>query len=243
MSASDGRMSSELPIAGRLLPPGRAGPPGAGDYSDTTRTCILRSTGRLRTNLDEVGVRLAHHRRSGGAGALTFQGFRKFIVEPARTRVFQLPGRRPVGPSVRRSLRGPHGIRKTGADDRRKSDIVKGIKCHAEVGGSISRWATLKLGKQASRETGVPCGVHWAARAARGSIPTPRATCCRCSIPATSWRIRSRSIRRLRLEGRPGAPPDLRGHEARHIGRGGHLSFRAARIASMRASFPSPSAP
>jgi dihydroorotase len=52
-------------------------------------------------------------------------------------------------------------VRETVNAIEQNRDLVKGIKAHAEVGG-YSRWGieTLKLAKQASRETKVPVYVH-----------------------------------------------------------------------------------
>ena len=125
-------------------------------------------TGTFGMNPDEVGIRsgVTAVCDQGGAAPLTIQGFRKFIKEPATTRVYAfisnylvggLVGHRHVG------LYGPHGInvRETVKSIEENRDIVKGIKCHAEVGG-YSRWGveTLRLGKEASRETKVPVYVH-----------------------------------------------------------------------------------
>jgi dihydroorotase len=102
----------------------------------------------------------------GGASPLTMQGFRKFIVEPATTRVLSFVSNYLVGGLVGHrytELYGPHGInvRETIDAIEQNRDLVKGIKAHAEVGG-YSRWGieTLKLAKEASRATKVPVYVH-----------------------------------------------------------------------------------
>src|SRR5438477_19227 len=102
----------------------------------------------------------------GGPSAPTFDGFRKFIVEPAKTRVLAfisaylaggLLGHRYV------DLYGPSGINvkaivKAARDN---PDLIRGIKTHAEPGG-YSRWgmASLKLAKEASRELKLPVYIH-----------------------------------------------------------------------------------
>lgn len=102
----------------------------------------------------------------GGPSAMNLEAFRRFIVEPAKTRVLcyistylvgGLDGHRFV------ELHGPSGINvdaivKT-ADANR--DLVKGIKAHAEP-GSYSRWGveTLRLAKLASRQLKLPVYVH-----------------------------------------------------------------------------------
>src|SRR5438094_2441703 len=112
-------------------------------------------------NPDEVGIRSGGTAvvDQGGAAPLTTQGLRKFIKDPAATRVYAfvsnylvrgLLGHRHVG------LSGPHAInvRQTINAIEKNRDFVKGIKCHAEVGG-YSRWGieTLRLGKEASSAT------------------------------------------------------------------------------------------
>jgi dihydroorotase len=125
-------------------------------------------TGAFGMNPDLVGIRsgVTTVCDQGGASPLTIQGFRKFIAEPAITRVLAFVSNYLVGGLVGHrytELYGPHGInvRETVDAIERNRDLVKGIKAHAEVGG-YSRWGieTLKLAKQASRETKVPVYVH-----------------------------------------------------------------------------------
>ena len=125
-------------------------------------------SGDFGLNPDLVGVRLGVTTvvDQGGPSALTFDGFRKFIVETAKTRVYAfisaylaggLLGHRYV------DLYGPTGINvkaivKATHDN---ADLVRGIKAHAEPGG-YSRWgmASLKLAKEASRELNLPVYIH-----------------------------------------------------------------------------------
>jgi dihydroorotase len=124
--------------------------------------------GDFGLNPDLVGVRTGVTTvvDQGGPSALTFDGFRKFIVEPAKTRVYAfisaylaggLLGHRYV------DLYGPSGINvqaivKAARDN---PDLVRGIKAHAEPGG-YSRWgmAAMKLAKEASRELKLPLYIH-----------------------------------------------------------------------------------
>jgi len=125
-------------------------------------------SGDFGLNPDLVGVRsgVTTVVDQGGASALTFDGFRKFIVEPAKTRIYAfisaylaggLLGHRYV------DLYGPTGInvRAVVKAARDNPDLVRGIKAHAEPGG-YSRWgmASLKLAKGASRELQLPVYVH-----------------------------------------------------------------------------------
>jgi dihydroorotase len=135
---------------------------------DTHAHVYEHVSGDFGLNPDLVGVRsgVTTVVDQGGPSALTFDGFRKFIVETAKTRVLAfisaylaggLLGHRYV------DLYGPTGINvnaivKTARDNL---DLVRGIKAHAEPGG-YSRWgmASLKLAKEASRELKLPVYIH-----------------------------------------------------------------------------------
>lgn len=135
---------------------------------DTHAHIYEHVTGDFGLNADLVGVRggVTTVVDQGGPSPLTFGGFRQFIVQPSQSRVLcfissylagGLLGHRYV------DLYGPTGINvaaivKTARDN---PDLVKGIKAHAEPGG-FSRWGleSLKLGKQAGRELGLPVYVH-----------------------------------------------------------------------------------
>jgi dihydroorotase len=135
---------------------------------DTHAHVYEHVSGDFGLNPDLVGIRTGVTTvvDQGGPSALTFDGFRKFIVEPARTRVLAfisaylaggLLGHRYV------DLYGPVGINvkaivKAAQDN---ADLVRGIKAHAEPGG-YSRWgmASLKLAKEASREVKLPVYIH-----------------------------------------------------------------------------------
>jgi dihydroorotase len=135
---------------------------------DTHAHVYEHVSGDFGLNPDLVGVRsgVTTVVDQGGPSALTFDGFRKFIVEPAKTRVLAfisaylaggLLGHRYV------DLYGPSGINvkaivKAARDN---PDLVRGIKAHAEPGG-YSRWgmAALKLAKEAARELELPVYIH-----------------------------------------------------------------------------------
>src|SRR5919198_1348110 len=142
---------------------------------DTHSHIYQHVTGDFGMNPDEVGVRsgVTAVVDQGGAAPLTIQGFRKFIKDRAATRVYAfvsnylvggLLGHRHVG------LYGPHGInvKETINAIEKNRDFVKGIKCHAEVGG-YSRWGieTLRLGRKhrAPRRCWFTC--TWAASGRR----------------------------------------------------------------------------
>ena len=135
---------------------------------DTHAHVYEHVSGDFGLNPDIVGVRsgVTTVVDQGGPSALTFDGFRKFIVDKAKTRVLAfisaylaggLLGHRYV------DLYGPSGINvkaivKAARDN---PDLVRGIKCHAEPGG-YSRWkmASMKLAKEASRELKLPVYIH-----------------------------------------------------------------------------------
>jgi dihydroorotase len=125
-------------------------------------------TGSFGMNPDLVGVRsgVTTVIDQGGASPLTIDGFRKFIAEPSATRVYAFISNYLAGGLVGHryvKLYGPDGINvaETVRAIERNRDLVKGIKCHAEIGG-YSRWGieTLRLAKQASREAKVPVYIH-----------------------------------------------------------------------------------
>jgi dihydroorotase len=102
----------------------------------------------------------------GGPSALTINGFRAFIAEPAKSSVCcfisnylagGLLGHRYV------DLYGPSGINVKAVVKAAEEnpDLVRGIKAHAEP-GSYSRWRleALKLAKEAGRELGLPVYIH-----------------------------------------------------------------------------------
>jgi dihydroorotase len=135
---------------------------------DTHAHVYEHVTGSFGLNPDVVGVRAGVTTvvDQGGAGPLTIMGFRKFIAEPAKTRVLAFVSNYLVGGLVGHrytALYGPHGIdvRETVRAIESHRDLVKGIKAHGEVGG-YSRWGveTLRLAKAASREAKVPVYVH-----------------------------------------------------------------------------------
>ena len=135
---------------------------------DTHAHVYEHVSGRFGLNPDLVGVRsgVTTLVDQGGPSCMTFPGFRKFIVEPARSRVLAFISIYTVGGLEGHYypyLYGPGGI-DTDACVRAaeaNADIVKGIKAHAEVGG-ISRWGldTLRLAKQASLAASLPLYIH-----------------------------------------------------------------------------------
>lgn len=125
-------------------------------------------SGDFGLNADLVGVRsgVPVVVDQGGPSALTIDGFRRYIVDSARSRVLcfistylagGLHGHKYV------DLYGPPGIDVEAIVKAAESnrDLVKGIKVHAEPGG-YSRWGVepLRMAKQASRQLKLPIYVH-----------------------------------------------------------------------------------
>jgi len=148
-----------IDAAGLILTPG---------LIDTHAHVYEHVSGDFGLNPDLVGIRTGVTTvvDQGGPSALTFDGFRKFIVEKAKTRVLAfisaylaggLLGHRYV------DLYGPSGINVKAIVNaaRDNPDLVRGIKAHAEPGG-YSRWGmkSMKLAKEASRELKLPVYIH-----------------------------------------------------------------------------------
>ena len=213
---------------------------------DTHAHVYEHVTGAFGLNPDLVGVRAGVTTvvDQGGAGALTVAGFRKFIAEPAATRVLAFVSNYLVGGLVGHrytALYGPSGIdvRETVWAIDNNRDLVKGIKAHGEVGG-YSRWGveTLRLAKEASRQGGVPVYVHlgrlWAdAEGARIDPDTVLPQVLPLLAPsdvlahpftknAGAFVSREGTVHPLIFEAvKAGVRID--------IGRGGHMSYRATR--------------
>ena len=150
---------------------------------DTHAHVYRHVTGRFGLEADWIGVRsgVATLVDQGGPSAMTVAGFRKFIVEPAASRVVSFISAYLVGGMeghLYPSLHGPEQINvkhtvKAAIENR---DIVKGIKVHAEIGGA-SRWGieTMKLAKDISRDAGLPIYVHlgqmWPTKGKRKTDP------------------------------------------------------------------------
>jgi len=151
--------TKQLDVSGAIVTPG---------LIDTHAHVYEHVTGDFGLNADLVGVRsgVTTVVDQGGPSALTFNGFRQYIVEQSQSRVLcfistylagGLLGHRYV------DLYGPTGINVAAIVKaaRENPALVKGIKAHAEPGG-FSRWGleSLKLAKQAGRALGLPVYVH-----------------------------------------------------------------------------------
>ena len=147
-------------VRGRLVIPGMI---------DTHAHVYQYVSGRFGLNADMVGVHsgVTTLVDQGGPSCMTFPGFRQFIVEPAKTRVYAFLSSYLVGGLEGHyypNLYSPEGIdidaAVKSADENR--DLVRGIKGHAEIGG-FARWGikVLQMSAEIGRKTGLPVYVHF----------------------------------------------------------------------------------
>jgi dihydroorotase len=135
---------------------------------DTHAHVYQHVTGKFGLNADMVGVQsgVTTVVDQGGPSCMTIPGFRHFVVEPSKTRVLCFISAYLVGGlegHLYPALYGPDqvDVKATIRAARANTDIVRGVKAHAEIGGA-SRWGleVIKLGKRISSEIGVPLYIH-----------------------------------------------------------------------------------
>jgi dihydroorotase len=147
-------------VRGRLVIPGMI---------DTHAHVYRYVSGRFGLDADMVGVHsgVTALVDQGGPSCMTFPGFRHFIVEPAKTRVYAFLSSYLVGGLEGHyypNLYSPEGIdidaTVRAADQNR--DLVRGIKGHAEIGG-FARWGikVLQMSAEIGRKTKLPVYVHF----------------------------------------------------------------------------------
>ncbi|HYU11476.1 MAG TPA: amidohydrolase/deacetylase family metallohydrolase [Stellaceae bacterium] len=136
---------------------------------DTHAHVFRHVTGRFGLDADLVGTRsgVTALVDQGGPSLMTFPAFRRYVVEPAATRVYAFLSAYLVGGMEGHyypELYGPHGIDVDGTVKAALAnrDLVKGIKAHAEIGG-FSRWGieAFRLAKEISRQTRLPLYIHF----------------------------------------------------------------------------------
>jgi dihydroorotase len=149
-----------LDVSGKLVLPGMI---------DTHAHVYQYVTGRFGLPADLVGVHsgVTTLIDQGGPSCMTLPGFRSFIVEPSRSRVYAFLSAYLVGgleghyyPSLYRP--DCVDVEATVRAARENADLVKGIKAHAEPGG-LARWG-LDVMRQAARigqEADLPVYVHF----------------------------------------------------------------------------------
>jgi dihydroorotase len=126
-------------------------------------------TGRFGLNADMCGVQsgVTTLVDQGGPSCITMPGFRHFIVEPAQSRVLAFISAYIVG-----GLEGHYypelyrpeclDVDATVRAAKANTDLVKGIKAHAEIGG-FSRWGieVMRLAAEIGRQTDLPVYIHF----------------------------------------------------------------------------------
>ena len=135
---------------------------------DTHGHIYQHVTGRFGLEADLVGVHsgVTTVVDQGGPSCMTLPGFRHFIAERSKTRVLCFISTYLVGGLEGHyypELYGPDqvNVAHTVKVSLENSDIVRGIKAHAEIGGA-SRWGldVIKLGKKISLGAGLPLYIH-----------------------------------------------------------------------------------
>jgi dihydroorotase len=149
-----------LDVRGRLVLPGMI---------DTHAHVYKYVSGRFGLDADMVGVHsgVTTVIDQGGPSCMTFPGFRHFVAEPAKTRVYAFLSSYLVGGlegHLYPNLYSPDGvdIDATVRAAKANLDLVRGIKGHAEIGG-FARWGikVLQMSAEIGRQTSLPVYVHF----------------------------------------------------------------------------------
>ncbi|MFG1419224.1 amidohydrolase/deacetylase family metallohydrolase [Xanthobacter sp. V0B-10] len=149
-------------VSGKLVLPGMI---------DTHGHCYQYVSGRFGLDPDMVGVHSAVTTvvDQGGASCMTLPGFRKFMVEPKKTRVLSFLSAYLVG-----GLEGHYypnlyspdcvDVDATVRAAIANRDLVRGIKGHAEIGG-FARWGitVMVMAAEIARRAEIPLYVHFGA--------------------------------------------------------------------------------
>jgi dihydroorotase len=147
-------------LRGRLVLPGMI---------DTHAHVYRYVSGRFGLDADMVGVHsgVTTVIDQGGPSCMTLPGFRHFVAEPAKTRVYAFLSAYLVGGlegHLYPSLYSPEGVdvRSTVTAANANRDLVRGIKGHAEIGG-FARWGikVLEMSAEIGRKTSLPLYVHF----------------------------------------------------------------------------------
>src|SRR6266516_202126 len=149
-----------IDVTGKLVLPG---------LIDTHAHIYQYVTGRFGMNADMVGVQsgVTTVIDQGGPSCMTLPGFRHFVAEPAKTRVYAFLSSYLVGGlegHLYPTLYSPDGIniQATVTSAKANLDLVRGIKGHAEIGG-FARWGikVLQMSAEIGRKTNLPVYVHF----------------------------------------------------------------------------------
>ncbi len=147
-------------VTGKLVLPG---------LIDTHGHVYQYVSGRFGMNPDMVGVQsgVTTLVDQGGPSCMTLPGFRHFIAEPAKSRVYTFLSAYLVGGLEGHfypNLYSPDGvdIDATVKSATANLDLVRGIKAHAEIGG-FARWGirVLEMASEIGRRADLPVYVHF----------------------------------------------------------------------------------
>ncbi len=147
-------------VSGKLVLPG---------LIDTHAHVYRYVTGRFGLDADLVGVHsgVTTVVDQGGPSCMTFPGFRHHVAEPAKTRVYAFISSYLVGGlegHLYANLYSPDciDIDATAKAATANSDLVRGIKGHAEIGG-FARWGikVIEMSAEIGRKTSLPVYVHF----------------------------------------------------------------------------------
>jgi dihydroorotase len=147
-------------VCGKLVLPG---------LIDTHAHVYQYVTGRFGLNADMVGVQsgVTTVIDQGGPSCMTLPGFRHFVAESAKTRVYVFLSAYLVGGLEGHyypNLYSPDGvdIDATVTAAKANSDLVRGIKGHAEIGG-FARWGikVIEMSAEIGRKANLPVYVHF----------------------------------------------------------------------------------
>src|SRR5947199_70299 len=149
-----------IDVTGKLVLPG---------LIDTHAHVYQYVTGRFGMNADMVGVQsgVTTLVDQGGPSCMTLPGFRHFVAEPAKSRVYAFLSTYLVG-----GLEGHYypqlyspdcvDIEATVKAAIANRDLVRGIKAHAEIGG-FARWGirVIEMAAEIGRRSELPVYVHF----------------------------------------------------------------------------------
>jgi dihydroorotase len=147
-------------VSGKLVLPG---------LIDTHAHVYQYVSGRFGMDPDMVGVQsgVTTLVDQGGPSCMTLPGFRHFIAEPAKSRVYAFLSAYLVGGLEGHyypQLYSPDGvdIDATVRAAKANLDIVRGIKAHAEIGG-FARWGirVIQMAAEIGRRADLPVYVHF----------------------------------------------------------------------------------
>jgi dihydroorotase len=232
---------TRIDVRGQLVIPGMI---------DSHAHVFQHVTGRFGLEADLCGVHsgVTTLIDQGGPSCMTLPAFRAFVVQPKATRVFAYLSAYLVG-----GMEGHYypqlyrpdcvDVQATVQAARANTDIVKGFKAHAELGG-FARWGieVIRLSADIARQAGMPLYIHFGQLwplPAEGTNGVDADTILADVVPL----LRAGDILAHPFTRHPGGFVDRQGRVhgivrealARglkvDVGHGSHFSYRQARIA------------